>query len=81
MQQEQSAASQIDAAIEADVAALEPPTSSDFKPIYGGAAIAKEIDKPLTTVYHMLKRGRIPAQKLGKTWVSTRGALRSAFEK
>lgn len=81
MDQEQSAASEIVAAVEAEAVKIEPPTSSNFEPIYGGPAIAKVLNKSLLAVYYLLETGRIPAKKMGKTWVTTMGALRSAYEK
>lgn len=32
------------------------------------AAIAAYLDLSMTTIYRMLKRGTIPAQKIGKVW-------------
>jgi hypothetical protein len=54
------------------------------QPVWGAADIALAIGlktkrgKPRTrAVYHLLESGRIPASKVGKTWVSTPRRLRS----
>ena len=48
----------------------------NFVLIWGAAAIAAEIQRPVRKTYHMLESGQIPAEKVGERWVAERGRLR-----
>lgn len=47
--------------------------------LWGTEAIATEIGRPLRATFHLLANGRIPARKIGRTWVASRAALREFF--
>jgi hypothetical protein len=47
--------------------------------IWGAEAIAGEIGRPLRTVYYLLEKGLLPAQKVGAVWITSRSALRRHF--
>lgn len=44
--------------------------------LWGIEAIAAEIGRPLRATFHLLANGRIPARKIGQTWVASRDELR-----
>jgi hypothetical protein len=46
-------------------------------PIWGARNIAIAINKPVAATYHLLEKGRIPADKNGKAWVTTLRRLRT----
>jgi len=48
--------------------------------LWGASAIAAAIGKTERAVYHMLEQGRLPARKVGASWVASREALRRHFE-
>ena len=48
---------------------------SGFKLLWGASAIGVFIDRPTREVFYMLKRGMIPAQKVGNQWVATEDNL------
>lgn len=41
-------------------------------PIWGAAAIAKEIKRPVRATFHLLEGGEIPAKKIKGRWVSSK---------
>jgi hypothetical protein len=48
------------------------------KPIYGVEAIRREANLPnKSKTYHALSKGYLPADKLGKIWVSTPRRIRN----
>jgi hypothetical protein len=50
--------------------------SSDI--VWGGADIAREINRNLRQTYHLLENHLLPARKMGRSWVSSKKALRAA---
>jgi hypothetical protein len=48
-------------------------------PIWGASAIGREIGLDRAAAYHLLERGLLPARRIGRRWVSTRGQLRRAL--
>ena len=40
-------------------------------PVWGAAAIARVINRTERQAFHLLERGHLPADKVGKLWVST----------
>ena len=51
----------------------------DDRPIWGAARIATEIGLDRGAAYHLLNKGLLPARRIGRRWVSTRGQLRQAL--
>jgi len=51
----------------------------DDIPIWGASRIAAEIGLDRGAVYHLLGRNLLPARRIGRRWVSTRGQLRRAL--
>jgi hypothetical protein len=49
------------------------------RPLWGSKAIAAEISRTEKQVFHMLEAGHLPAQKIGRLWVTTRRQLRAAI--
>lgn len=52
-------------------------TSLDL--IWGASAIAAEIKRTPRQTFYLLQTGKIPARKLGATWVANREVLRRYF--
>lgn len=50
------------------------------KPIWGVKAIADVIGRSERQTFYMLEKGLLPAEKIGKSWVSTLRKLRTRFE-
>jgi hypothetical protein len=46
------------------------------RPLWGAAAIGAEINRTERQAHYMLERGLLPAEKIGKSWVSTPRRLR-----
>ena len=44
--------------------------------LWGAKAIAAAIDRDVRQTFHMLGNGYLPANKVGRIWVSTRNRLR-----
>lgn len=53
------------------------PLGSDL--IWGVAAIADEINRSRRQTFYLLDNARLPAQKIGGRWCSSRSALRAFF--
>jgi hypothetical protein len=52
----------------------------DDRPIWGAREIAREAGLPdRAAAYHLLERGLLPARRIGRRWVSTKGQLRRAL--
>jgi hypothetical protein len=51
----------------------------DDRPIWGASAIGREVGLDRASVYHLLSRNLLPARRIGRRWVSTRGQLRRAL--
>ena len=49
-------------------------------PLWGCRAIAAVINRPPRATFHLLKAGRLPARKVGDTWVSTPRQLLAVFD-
>jgi hypothetical protein len=48
--------------------------------IWGASAIAREAGLPdRAAAYHLLERGLLPARRVGRKWVTSRGQLRRAL--
>jgi hypothetical protein len=48
--------------------------------IWGASAIEREAGLPdRAAAYHLLERGLLPARRIGRHWVSTKGQLRRAL--
>lgn len=47
--------------------------------LWGGEAIAAEINRPVKKTFYMLEIGEIPARKVGRLWVGSRTRLRQFF--
>jgi hypothetical protein len=54
------------------------PLAADL--LFGAQAIADEIGASLRRTFHLLEGGHLPADKCGRTWVSTRTRLRRFFQ-
>ncbi len=52
---------------------------SDDDVLWGAEAIGSEIRRSARQTFHMLERGLLPAQKVGRLWCATRGDLRRRF--
>ena len=50
------------------------------KPIWGVKAIAEVIGRSQRQTFYMLEKGLLPAEKIGKSWVSNLKKLRTRFE-
>lgn len=48
--------------------------------LWGARQIGQAIGRTQRQAHHLLRNGRIPATKLGVTWVSTRTRLLATFE-
>jgi len=48
--------------------------------VWGAANIARLIGKTPRATFHLLEGGKIPARKIGATWVASRRKLREHFE-
>ena len=51
---------------------------TDF--LWGCRAIARYIDKSERSTYHLLEHRKLPAGKVGATWVSTKSVLREYLD-
>ena len=49
-------------------------------PVWGAAEIAQVIKRTEDQTFHLLKKGRLDADKVGKFWTSTLEAVRFAYE-
>jgi hypothetical protein len=49
------------------------------KPIYGAKAIGEEANLTERQAFWGLEKGHIPADKMGRKWVTTRRRLRNRF--
>jgi hypothetical protein len=47
--------------------------------LWGAAAIAKHIKRPLRQTYYLLETRHLPADKAGATWISTKSRLHKFF--
>lgn len=47
--------------------------------VWGAKAIGKEINLTERKTYYLLETGKLPGKKVGKTWVSSRPALKQRF--
>ena len=47
--------------------------------LWGAKAIAAAIDRDVRQTFHMLGNGYLPANKVGRIWVSTRNRLRQVI--
>ena len=47
--------------------------------VWGAELIGAELNISTRTAFYLLERGEIPAQKIGRRWCTTRGALRRRF--
>jgi hypothetical protein len=47
--------------------------------IWGATAIGRELNLPSRKVFYLLESGRLPAKKVGRSWVTSRTALRQCF--
>ncbi|HKN27975.1 MAG TPA: hypothetical protein VJY34_08850 [Roseiarcus sp.] len=54
------------------------PPLDDHTPIWGAQRIGETVGKTEREAYYLLERGLLPATKVGRQWVSTRGKLRAA---
>ncbi len=45
-------------------------------PLWGAKAIAEEICRSEQQTYYLLETGKLPARKVGASWVATRRRLR-----
>jgi len=48
--------------------------------IWGARAIAAELNCSERKVFHLLETGRLPAEKTGKIWATTRSRLKRHFD-
>jgi excisionase family DNA binding protein len=48
--------------------------------LWGVGAIARELGLSNRQTYHLLENGRLPAQKVGAKWCSSRNGLRKHFK-
>ena len=48
-------------------------------PIWGASEIAREIGLDGIAAYHLLNKGLLPAIKIGRKWVSSRGSVACAL--
>ncbi len=46
----------------------------------GAPRIAAFLGQPARLVYHLLAQGKIPARKVGATWVASKAKLTAFFE-
>jgi hypothetical protein len=54
-------------------------TIQDDTLIWGADRIAAEVGLDRAAAYHLLNRGLLPAQKVGRKWATTRDRLRPAL--
>ena len=52
---------------------------SNLDLLWGAPAIAAELNTTTRRVFYLLETAQIPAQKVGRQWVSSRQALRQFF--
>ena len=50
-------------------------TKHESDALWGAAAIGWHIGRTRRQAFYLLEQGRLPAQKIGGVWVSTRSAL------
>jgi hypothetical protein len=48
--------------------------------LLGAQAIADEMGIPVRRAFHLLESRHLPADKVGRTWMSTRSRLRRFFD-
>ena len=61
---------------------MDQPSNKPKKPqalqaLWGAKDIGAVINKSRRETYYLLEAGRLPAQRIGRQWVSTRGQLKA----
>ncbi len=49
------------------------------RPVWGCAAIAEIVERPISVVFYLLSKRLLDADKIGKQWVTTRRRLLNQF--